>query len=172
MPPSKAALRRRINPCVELTLETGEGRTEAFKLSFNYNAFALIEDEVGSSPLDGPSFWLSMTAKKLRATLWAAVILNHPEYDSREGLLVIGSYMDPSNTDQIATALFDAYVAGLSKENQEKLRQAKRLAEEEERTGRPIEAQPSPGPDSTGASIGPPQNTTSDSLTTNSAGST
>jgi len=126
-----SALRRRIAPAVSLTLEleddSGGHLTRTFRLSFDFNAIALVEERTGLTLLAG-DIWKNLSAKVLSIMLWASVLAQHAEYDSEEGLHVIRSFMDAGNADLIAERLFDAYIAGLPADKRKQLVAAKEKA--------------------------------------------
>jgi len=114
--PSHTALRRRITPSVPLRLtltnDDGQEFSVEFRLSFDFNAMAEIEERAGVSMLDG-EIWKHLSARTLRIMFWASALHHHPEFRSDEGLEVVGSYMDPSNAGTIAEALERAFVASV-----------------------------------------------------------
>lgn len=160
MPEKVTALKRRIAPSAELVLplvdDDGAKFTRTFRLSFDFNAIALIEERTGLSLLNG-EIWQHPTAKVLSIMLWAAILAHHDEYDSDIGLAVIRSYMDAGNSAAITRALSDAFIASLSKEQQEA---ARKKAEESKD---PLAQQPKADAASAGSSAGPSPGTTSDS---------
>jgi hypothetical protein len=174
-------IKKRIAPSVPLTLElTDDGGAtfvRNFRLSFDFNAFARIEEKTGLRML-GIAVWTQLSAKVLGAMLWAAVLAHHEEYDTidgqgqptEDGLQVIRSYIDLSNADKIAEALWQAYLLNLPKDKAEMLRKAR--AEEEAKSKLPNAAAPAETPAQTlspGSSSGPSPDTTSALTMTNSA---
>jgi len=111
------ALRRRIVPAVVLQLDladdSGEQFSRTFRLSFDFNTFALIQEKTGFD-MTGLRAWSNLNPATLSIMFWAAVIGNSPEYKGEEGLGVLRSYMDISNEDLIGEKLFEAYAAVLS----------------------------------------------------------
>jgi hypothetical protein len=174
-------IKRRIAPSVPLKLELADdnGATfvRNFRLSFDFNALARIEEKTGLRML-GIGVWTQLSAKVVGAMLWAAILANHPEYDTREadgertddGLEAISSYVDLSNAEQVTSALWEAYLRNLPKEKSEALRKAK--AEMESGATVPNEEAPATPPATVpdGSSSGPSLVTTSESLKANSAG--
>ncbi len=118
------ALKKRIAPSVLLKLDLnddlGSKFTRTFRLSFDANAAAEIEERTGLSMLSGEA-WQKPSFKVMSIMFWAAVLANHPEYDtedekgnrSDEGLRVIRSYMDVGNALEISDALEKAYMLSL-----------------------------------------------------------
>jgi hypothetical protein len=146
---AKGALRRRIVPSVPLTLEltddSGSTFSRSFRLSYDFNAFALINERTGLSVLGG-NIWTKLDERVLGVMLWAAVLANHEEYASEEGLGVIRSYMDSGNADLIMEKVFDAYCVSLPADKRDLLQKAKeRLLRGEDPTKAP------PGPSGTAA---------------------
>lgn len=119
------ALRPRIAPSVPLTLtledEISGSFTRKFRLSFDAEAIARVESLTGVSFLNG-DIWRQPSVPHLGVLFWAAVLANHPEYDSCEGLAVIVSYMDAGNMPEITLALFEAFIVMLPTEKQEIIR--------------------------------------------------
>lgn len=131
------SLKRRIAPSVPLVLQLedddGGVSTRTLRLSFDFNAIALIEERTGIGVLDG-EIWsvLDPRRKKTGATekasfaavasimLWAAVIANHPEYGGDEGLICLRSYMSPQNTAEIVTAIGEAFAASGRKKSDQR----------------------------------------------------
>ena len=118
----QSALKMRIAPSVPLKLEleddNGSKYVRNFKLSFDANAAALVEEKTGFNMLRG-EVWEKLSFKSLSIMLWAAVLANHDEYDCDEGLRVIRSYMGVGNTPQISEAVEKAFLASLPKDKRE-----------------------------------------------------
>lgn len=110
------ALRRRIVPSVPLTLnlddDSGSKLTRVLRLSFDFNAIARIEDMTGISVLRG-EIWAKINARNLGIILWAASLAHHPDYDSGEGLVVVQSFIDAGNFEEVILAILDAYIVSL-----------------------------------------------------------
>ena len=131
------ALKRRIAPSVPLKLQLdddgGTNFVREFRLSFDFNAAALIEEKTGLNLLTAEVWTSGLSSRSLSVMFWAAVLANHPEYafpdehgePTDEGLEIIRSYMDVGNTDAIHGALWDAYFISLPKEKREALEKAK-----------------------------------------------
>jgi len=142
----KDALRRRIAPSVPLTLEltddNGEKFTRSFHLSFDFNAMTLVQEQTRLSMLNG-EIWNNLNEKTLSIMFYAAVLARHPEYAVEDGLEVIRSYMDTTNTDAITNALNDAFLLQLPPERREKIERAQKAAKEQgENPTRPAMARP------------------------------
>lgn len=174
-----SALKKRIAPSVPLSLEltddTGEKFVKNFKLSFDFNAKAEIEERTGLNLLTA-EVWTNLSAKVLSVMFWAAALANHPEYRTKdaegnetdEGLEVIRSYMELSNTDAIYEALWDSYFISLPKDRREALEASRAAIKEAEKLraeGKPLplattpESKPAPPLD--GLNSGLSQSTTS-----------
>ncbi len=150
---SNSALKRRIAPSVALTLElqddSGAKCTKNFRLSFDFNTKAEIEERTGLNLLTA-EVWTNLSARTLSVMLWAAILANHPEYrtvdakdeETDEGLEVIRSYMEVGNTDQVHDALWNAYFISLPKDRREALEKAR--AELMEATKARAEGKPVP----------------------------
>jgi hypothetical protein len=134
------ALKKRIAPGAPLTLtlrvQDGGKMTRNFNLCFDVNAIAHIETTSGKSVLRG-EIWKHLNAANLRVMLWAAVLANHPEYDTKDGegkrtdmgLEVIGSYCDADNIVAITEAVWEAYLASLSETKRKILEDGRKEAE-------------------------------------------
>jgi hypothetical protein len=135
------ALKRRIAPSVPLTLtlqsDGGESFTLEFRLTFDFNAAAIVEEKTGLNLLTAEVWTSGLSSRSLSVMFWAAVLAQHPEYDtvddagepSEEGLEVIRSYMEVGNTDFIHEALWNAYFMSLPKEKREALERARKAIE-------------------------------------------
>lgn len=138
MPEKSTALRRRIAPSVPLEIsfsdENGEF-TRAYRVAFNLNVLAEISEKTGLSALSF-DLWTKLDARVLRAMLWAALLPNHPEFDTHdrngrtdEGIETIGSWLQGDNQENAARALWDAYLLYLPKDQAELLRTEREKAE-------------------------------------------
>lgn len=127
----QGALRRRIVPSVLLTLDLrdddGSVFQRNFRLTFDFNAFARIQERSGLDMMS-QNVWALLTPASLSVMLWAAVLACHPEYDSDDGLIVIRSYMDAGNQDLIAEKLFECHAAALPEDRRKALMEAKEKA--------------------------------------------
>ena len=123
----KNALRRRITPFVPFSTmieDADGGKFEVhFKLSFDFNALALIEEKTGLSALTGEVFSVP-TARNTIVLLWAAIQENHPEYAGEEGLQVIGSLLSLGNAKEALQAVQAAFLASLPKDRADALKNA------------------------------------------------
>jgi hypothetical protein len=189
VPEKVTALKRRIAPSFPLTLELvddgGAKFTQTFRLTFNMNVGANVQEKTGLRITDF-SIWTHLADPAvIRAMLWAAILPLHPEFDtvdaqgepSDEGLEVIGSYIDDSSADPVFDALWGAYLLYLSPMNRvaaEKWRAAMEAKAKDKREG-PEEVPLAPAPatmpasPSTGSISGLSLDTTSDSPIANSA---
>jgi hypothetical protein len=126
MAEKRIALRPRIAPSVELTLELDDeisgSFTRKFRLSFDAEAIARVENLTGVSFLNGDIF-RQPSVPNLGILFWAAVLAHSPEYESYEGLAVILSYMDAGNISEITLALFEAFIVRLPPEKQKIIRE-------------------------------------------------
>lgn len=110
------ALRRRIVPAVVLQLDladdSGAQFSRTFRLSWDFNAFALVQEKTGFD-MTGLRAWANLNPATLSIMFWAAALACQPEYAGDEGLGVIRSYLDVSNEDLVGAKLFEAYAAAL-----------------------------------------------------------
>ena len=134
------ALRRRIIPAVPLTLELtnddGSAFRQTFRLAFDFNAFALIEERTGLD-MTGLLLWSKLSPSSLSVMFWAAVLAHQPEFSGDEGLGVIRSYMDAGNWEKITWALFEAYAKALPEAQKKALLEAKNKMERGENPTQP-----------------------------------
>src|SRR5437899_3320425 len=123
---SKSAIYRRLAPSVPLSLtfkdETGS-KTLNFRLAFDFNAAAAIEEKTGKNILRG-ELLDSMNARDLSVAFWAMLLMNHPEFDSDEGLIAARTYMTISNANDVAVAVKNAFITSLSEETQKAIKEA------------------------------------------------
>lgn len=128
------ALKRRIAPSTPLTLEfMEEGNIKTalkFKLAFDFNAAAAIQEKTDLNLLDFSIWKNANDPNVMRVMFWAATHAHHPEYRSDEALEVLGSYMDESNSGQIYEALWAAYLAYLPKQKREYLERLRKTTDE------------------------------------------
>jgi hypothetical protein len=135
--PQESAVKRRVAPSVPITIEllddSGAKFTRNFRLSFDFNAFARIEEKTDVRVL-GMEIWAKLSPRVVGAMLWAGVLALHPEYDTEdeegeptdEGLEAIRSYIDAGNVDFIGDKLWEAYLITLPKERADALRKWRR----------------------------------------------
>ena len=167
-------IRRRVAPSYpfKLEIEDDQGKLVLnFRLSFDFNAYARIEEQTGIKML-GLIVWTQLSAKVVRAMFWAAVIANHPEFeDEKEGLHAIGEYLRLSNVDGVVDALWEAYLLNFSRDRVPALRA---LREAGKKSTVPNASAPESTPADPilpdGSSSGQSQDTTSASVMTTSAG--
>ncbi len=130
----KSPLRRRISPSVPFTLtfEDEQGKASfSYKLAYNWNSLALVEEQLGKSVLldigdilDNPS------VKNVSVLLWAALQENHEdEFEGAEGLRLIRQNMTVAVAKIARLACADAYTKQLPKEQQEKLKEIMKARE-------------------------------------------
>jgi hypothetical protein len=168
-----SALRRRIAPSVPLTLQLkddgGASFTREFRLSFDFNVCATIEEKTGVNVLDASDFLPKLTSPKVISTaFWAALLPHHADYDSDEGLIVIRSYMGEDNLKQISDALWEAYLLYCPEKKREALKKLAEQGAKEQENPTPLTPTNEPNP-SPGSSSGPLPQATSDSATNSSA---
>jgi hypothetical protein len=165
-------LRRRIVSSLPLDLklqdDNGSVQTLSFRLSFDFNAIALIEEQTGFQVLTG-EIWRNLNAKNLSIMFWAAILANSPQYQGEDGLEIVRSYMDAGNSDQIAEAILDAYILSLPPEKRQMMKELKEKALHGEGPTKGL-AMETPAPSSLvdGSSAGPSPATTSASASPNS----
>jgi hypothetical protein len=145
---AKEALRRRIAPGVSLTLDLTEDDGSKFqrtlKLSFDFNAMALVHERTGVDMANTYPFnKVNLAPPTLSVMLWAAILANHPEYEGEEGLGVLRSYMDGGNVDQIEQALFDAWLVNLPEADR---KMWLKMVEDAKGGANPTPAAPAPEP--------------------------
>lgn len=142
---SKSALRRRVAPSVPLQISFSDEKgsfTHSYRVAFNLNVLSEISEKTGLSALNF-DIWTKLNAKVLLVMLWAALLPNHEEFDTRdrdghrtdEGLETIGSWFDGENQEKAASALWDAYLLYLPKDQADLLRKEREKAEKERTDG-------------------------------------
>jgi hypothetical protein len=172
MDEKKAALKRRIAPSTALVLdlddENGAKFSRSFRLCFDFNAAALIQEHTGQM-LTNAAVWKYIDQPIFQSIMfWAAVLANHPEYAGEEGLAVLRSYMDERTADPIKEALWKAYLAYLPAKKREFMEKIKTDAEAALQEGKepptvPLAGTPPANPPtaiSDGSSSGPSPDTT------------
>ena len=124
----KSPLRRRISPSVPFTLtfEDEQGKASfSYKLAYNWNSLALIEEQLGTSMIvDIGDIFENPTIKNVSVLLWAALQENHADegYAGVEGLEYIRQNLTIPIAKDALRACSDAYVAQLSPEQQARLK--------------------------------------------------
>jgi hypothetical protein len=167
-----SALRRRIAPSVPLTLELkddgGASFKRDFRLAFDFNVCATIEEKTGVNVLDASDFLPKLTSPKvISVCFWAALLPHHPEYEEfPEGLHVIRSYMGEDNLKQISDAIWEAYLLYCPEKKREALRKLAEQGEKEANPTPPSQTTQSPSP---GSNSGQSPELISDSATKSSA---
>lgn len=162
------ALRRRVAPSVPLTLALAQADGPpldlTFRLAFDFNAMAAVEDATGLNMLRG-EIWTALTGSTLGALFWASLLAHQPEYAEAGGLEVARSYIEPGNVVAVGNAVEDAFMLSLPEDDRAAIRAAR-----ESRPARPTTPTASPKTDgaSAGSNSGPSVDTTSGLTTTNS----
>lgn len=137
---NKPVIRKRLAPSVPLTLTVGDeaGNKEvlSLRLSFDFNALALVEERTGISLLSGKIFSL-LNATNLSLLLWASMLQNHSEYAGEEGLEAIRSYMTLENAKTVEAAVSEAFILCLPPEQREAIRVAAEEAARKVAAGEP-----------------------------------
>lgn len=171
MPENKLPLARRVRPSIPITLELDRGENITFQLSFDFNAIVRIEEKTGLRMLNVYAPWAGLSATVLSVMLWAAMLANHPEYDSAEGLAIVRSFLDPDNADRAIKALWDAYLAYLPERQAKVMRQMREEAEKAENPPAPATENPpaSEAKNSIGSDSGPSPDSISASASASSA---
>jgi hypothetical protein len=171
-------LRKRLAPATPITLEmtddNGDKFSRSLKLCFDFAAGVAIEEKTGLNLRDFKILTEMEKPTAMSVVFWAALLRHQPEYDSEDGLEVVRSYMDESNYELIAEALWHAYLAYQSKAKREFLAKMRQQAEERIQRGETASPLPesaagretSPSP---GTTSGPSAASTSGSPTTSSA---
>jgi hypothetical protein len=124
---SENTLRARITPTVPFTLhvENADGSTfdSGFQIAFDCNAFTAFEEVTGINILrDLAVVFDKPNVRVLTALLWAGILLNHPQYDSPEGLRNLRANIGLANIPAIKEACTRAFLAQLPKEQSERLK--------------------------------------------------
>ena len=124
---------RALAPVVPFTLEIADGRggkrALSFRLSYNFNAYALIErytrgpkGEPGLDMLKGLLVWGQINATNLQILFWAALRQEHPEYRGDIGLEAVGELLNLNNSVAASDACFEAWMLTLEEENRAAIR--------------------------------------------------
>lgn len=95
-----------------------------FRLSYDFNAMALVEEKTGLSMMSGTIF-ANATARKTQVLLWAGIVANNPDYAGDEGLEVIGTYLSLDNAAKALDAIMEAFFMSLPKQRAEELKKLK-----------------------------------------------
>jgi len=122
----KSPMRRRISPSVPFTLtfEDEQGKASfSFKLAYNFNSLALVEEKLGVSMLtDIGEIIDAPTVQNVSVLLWAAVQENHADdYAGEDGLETIRMNLTIAQTKDALNACSRAYVKQLPAEQQERI---------------------------------------------------
>jgi hypothetical protein len=130
---ARPPIRRRITPSIPFTMRVENADKSSFeldlRLSFDFNALALVEQKTGINMLTMEVFD-SPSVTTMSALLWAAIQENHPEYEGDEGLSTVRSWLTLANTAEVFKALTDAFLATLPKEKADAVRENMKKAEE------------------------------------------
>lgn len=117
-------VRRRFTPGVPVTLEVvnEDGSREAlsYRLAYNFNAFAAIEERTGLNMLKGELF-KNLNAGNLKVAFWAALLIHQPDYVTDEGFDAVGELLTMENMPTIVKAVRDAFANCLPKEQRDKM---------------------------------------------------
>lgn len=119
--PDKSALRRRITPSVPFTLhvEDADGSVfeQSYLLAYDLNAMVAFEEVTGKNLfrqlgdiLGDPSI------ANVSALLWAALLLNNPEYGEPGGLQAVRSNLTFPQLKPALEACMKAFVSQLPKD--------------------------------------------------------
>lgn len=139
---AKTALKKRIVASVPITLKLEDGAggemSRSFNLAFDFNAISRVETMTGLGVLNA-EIWKKPSATNISILFWAAVCVNHPEYDydpatdeseaRAEGLVVLRSYMDAGNVTLITKKLSEAFIASLPADQRERAAERQAAAE-------------------------------------------
>lgn len=90
----------------------GGKETLSFRLVFDFNALALVEEKTGYSLLTGTIF-VKPNVRKAVVLFWAAIQQHNPEYAGDEGLEVIGTLLSLKNVGKATDAVYEAYIQAL-----------------------------------------------------------
>ena len=123
---SQSPLRRRITPSVpfHLKVEDADGGsfTLSFKVSYDFNAMALVEEVTGMSMITGDVFD-NPSCSNISALLWAGIQENHPDYAGQKGLQAIRSCLNIATATEALKAINEAFLLALPKEQADLIRQ-------------------------------------------------
>lgn len=124
----KSPLRRRISPSVPFTLtfedENGTS-TSSYKLAYNWNSLALVEEQLGKSILlDIGEILENPSIRNVSVLLWAALQENHEEdFEGIAGLKLVRQNLTVGESRKTLDACSEAYVKQLSQEQQNMLKE-------------------------------------------------
>lgn len=123
---TKVSVRKFIGKGVPfaLTVQTEEGETQlSFRLLFDFNALALVEETTGYSLLTGAIF-KHLNASISSVLFWAAVQAHSPEYAGPDGLEAIRSMLNLRNYDLAQQAVQEAFIQSLPEAQAALIREA------------------------------------------------
>lgn len=105
-----------------LNVETEAGEEQlSFRLVFDFNALALVEEKTGYSLLSGTIF-NHLDVRVSTVLFWAAVQQRQPEYAGDEGLKVVGTLLSLKNINDAQLAVQEAFLQALPEEQAAKIR--------------------------------------------------
>jgi hypothetical protein len=163
-------IKHRIAPSVPVTFtvtaDDGTSSTRSFRLSFDFNVLARIEEKTGLRML-GYDVWRNLSAKTVGVMFWAAALPHHPEYEGDEGHEALCSYLDFAAGEKVTDALWEAFLLYLPKDRADILRAA-RSEKEKELPNAQTPATPA-DPNLTGSNLPQSPDTTSASRSASSA---
>jgi hypothetical protein len=174
--PQAGALRRRLPKAAPLVLELEEADggkfSKSFRLCLDYNASAYIKDKTGVSISNVVDFLTNLgDPRVLSAVFYAAILAHNPEFrtfdgageESNEGLEVVRSYMDDSNSEAIAEAIWAAYLISQPPERRKALEKMYEEAKAKDAAGDRPQQSPTeiPSPTATNSSSSGPSPVTS-----------
>lgn len=96
-----------------LAVETAEGSANlSFRLLFDFNALALVEELTGYSLMTGAIFsHLNVTISSI--LFWAAIQAHNPEYSGPVGLEAVRSMLNLKNSSDAQAAVQEAFIQSL-----------------------------------------------------------
>lgn len=110
------------------------------RLCLDFAAFGLIKQRTGLEMWrDGQAWARLVDSDVLPVVFWAACRRHHPDLRGEEALDILSSYIDPSTADEVASAVFEAYLAVLPKEIATRMRAAVEDAKRQDEPADPPE---------------------------------
>src|ERR1700741_1203593 len=114
---STTPFRRRISPPVPFTIQFEDEagtHSKSLLLSYDLNAFALIEEQTGISMLTGgAALFTQPTVKNITVLLWAATQANSDEFAGKEGLVALRNLLSLNQLQKALEASIEAFVQQL-----------------------------------------------------------
>jgi hypothetical protein len=133
MSTTKSPLRQRITPSVPYTLDVEDLQGKfalSFRLSYDLNAFCLVEEKLGKSMLTDLAAILDKpTVTTITVLLWAALQNNHGEYGGDDGLVAVRNLVTLPTLQPALAACVEAFLVQLPKEKQDEIRLKIKAAE-------------------------------------------